>query len=71
MEYPFITLTWSVVSFRVPCMGGPVGLGCRIHKLHLRIGVRPPNECPVYDIRISDAEAPVMPEFWGMQRTPL
>ena len=28
----------------------PVGLSCRIHRLHLCGGVRPPpNECPGYD----------------------
>ena len=31
--------------------------------------VRPrPNECPLYDIKQSDGEAPVM-EFWGMWST--
>ena len=30
----------------------------------------PPNECPEYDIKQSDAEAPVMLELWGMWSTP-
>ena len=42
----------------------PVNWGCRIHWLHLCWGVRPhPNECPGYDIKLSDGEAPVMLEF--------
>ena len=32
----------------------PVGWGCRIHQLHICSGVRPPNECPGYDIKQSD-----------------
>ena len=27
----------------------PIYLDCRIHRLHLCRGVRPPNDCPVYD----------------------
>ena len=39
----------------------PVGWGCRIHRLFLCRGVRPPpNECPRYDIKQSDGEVPVM-----------
>ena len=30
-----------------------------------------PNECPDYDIKQSDGEAPVMKELWGMQGAPL
>ena len=26
-----------------------------------------PNECPAYDIKQSDGEAPVLLELWGMQ----
>ena len=38
----------------------PVGLGCRIHRLHFCKGVRPPtNECFGYDTKQSDGEAPV------------
>ena len=29
-----------------------------------------PNECPGYDIKRSDGEAPVMLERWGMKNTP-
>ena len=48
-----------------------VGLGCWIHWLHLcRWGVRSsPNECPEYDIKKSDGEAPVMLEVWVMWST--
>ena len=42
-----------------------------IHRLHLgKRGSLSPNECSVYDIEQSDAEAPVMLELWGMQSTP-
>ena len=27
------------------------------------------NECPVYDIKLSDGEAPVLLELWEMQST--
>ena len=30
----------------------------------------PPNECPSYDTKQSDGEAPVILELWGMQSTP-
>ena len=30
----------------------------------------PTNECPTYDTKQSDGEAPVMLEFWGMRSTP-
>ena len=29
-----------------------------------------PDECPAYDTKQSDGEAPVMLELWGMQNTP-
>ena len=48
----------------------PVGWGCRILRLHLCRAVRPPNECPRYDTKQSDGEAPVMLELWGMQSIP-
>ena len=31
--------------------------------------VRPPNECPRYDTKKSDAVVPVMLELWGMRST--
>ena len=35
--------------------------GRRIHRLHLCRGVRPPpDECPVFDAKQSDKEAPVL-----------
>ena len=44
-----------------------VGWDCRIH---LGRGVRLlPNKCPVYDIKLSDGEAPVL-EIWGMSSIP-
>ena len=49
----------------------PVGWGCRIHRLLLCRGVRPPhNECPGFDTKQSDGEAPAMLELWGMRSTP-
>ena len=48
----------------------PVGGGCRIHRLHLCRGERPPNECPGYNIKQSDGEVPVMLGLWRMQCTP-
>ena len=49
---------------------GPVGLGCRIHRLLLCRGVRPSKECPGYDSKQSDSEVPLMPEIWGMRSNP-
>ena len=50
----------------------PVGWGCRIHRLLLCRGVRPPtNECPGYDTKQSDGEVPAILELWGMQSIPL
>ena len=49
-----------------------VGWGCRIHRLHLCRGVRPPphHECPGHDTKQSDGEVPAMLELWGMRSTP-
>ena len=47
----------------------PVSWGCRIHRLHLCRGVRPPNECPRYDTKQSDGKVPVMLELWEMRST--
>ena len=48
----------------------PVGWVCRIHRLHLCRGVRPPHECRGYDTKQSDGEVLVMQELWGMRSTP-
>ena len=50
----------------------PVGWGCRIYRLHLCRGVRPPlpNKCPGYDTKQSDGEASVLLELRGMWSTP-
>ena len=45
-------------------------MGCRIHRLLLYRGVRPPNECPGYDTKQSDGEVPVMLKLWEMWSTP-
>ena len=42
----------------------PVGLGCRIHRLHLS------NECPGYDTKQSDGEVTAMLELWEMRSIP-
>ena len=48
-----------------------VDWGCRIHRLHLCRGVRPPShECPGYDTKQSDGKVPVVLELWGMRSTP-
>ena len=40
------------------------------HWLHLCNEVTPsPNECPGYDTKQSDSEAPAMPEFWEIWST--
>ena len=49
----------------------PVGWGCRIHRLLLCRGVRPPpNECSGYGTKQSDGEVPAVRELWGMRSTP-
>ena len=67
--YP-ISLSWRYTrctSFNL----SPVGWGLRIHQLHLcRMARLPFNECPGYDIKQSDDEAPVMLELWEMWSTP-
>ena len=43
-----------------------VGWGCRINRLLLCGGVRPPptaNGCPGYDSKQSDSEVPAVPEL--------
>ena len=60
---------WIDVTEKKNC---PVGWGCRIHRLLLCRGVRPPpNEFPGYDTKQSDGEVPAMQELWGIQSTPL
>ena len=50
-----------------------VDWGCRIHQLYFCRGVRktPTNECPRYDTKQSDGEAPVMLELWRVWSTSL
>ena len=57
----------SNVKVSHPAGSVPVNWDCRIHRLHLCRGIRHPSECPVYDTKQSDGEAPVMQEFWEMQ----
>ena len=54
-----------------PLKSCPVSRGCRIHRLLLCRGVRPPsNECPGYDTKQSDGEVLAMLELWGMRSNP-
>ena len=56
----------------IAIIGCPVGWGCRIHRLLLCRGVRPPpNGCPGYDSKQSDGEVPAVLELWRMWSTPL
>ena len=71
--YLFILIfPWTVLminnSFSSFCS---VSCGCRIHWLHLCIGVRPPapNECP--DTKQSAGEVPAVLELWRMRSTSL
>ena len=64
----------AVQSIKKKDFNGSVDQGCKIHRLHLCRGVRPPtttNECPKYDTTQSDDEALVMLKLLGMQSTPL
>ena len=61
------TITGITVTFMLNSR--PVGLGCRIHQLHLCRGVPPSTECPRYDIKPSDGEVPVILELSEMQST--
>ena len=60
------------LPYSTPCIINPVSRSCRINWLHLCREVRshPYNECPGYDIKQSDDEAPVILELWGMWTTP-
>ena len=58
-----------IINIQFSC---PFGWSCRIYRLHLCRGVRPPpNECPGYDTKQSDSEVPVILKIWGMQSTHL
>ena len=55
----------------LPSMTCAVGWGCRIPRLLLCRGVRPPFKvCPGYDTKQCDGEVPVMLELWGTRSTP-
>ena len=58
----------------VICVINPVNWDCRIHRLHLCKGIRPPlthSECSRYDIKQSDGKASIMLELWRIPSTPL
>ena len=71
-----ISLRFQIIHFiihiRIQQMICPFGWGCRIHRLLLCRGVRPPhpNKFPRYDTKQSDGEVPVMLELSGMWSTP-
>ncbi len=63
MEYKSISLAQLLYC--------PVGWDCRIHRLLLCRGFKtPPNECPGFDTKQSDDEAPVMLEVLGNVKHP-
>ena len=63
-------LYWGGVRPLQQVSCGPVGWIWRMHRLLLCGGVRStPNECPGFDTKQSDGEAPVMLELWGMWST--
>ena len=35
-----------------------------------RVKTRPSNECPVYNMKQTDGESPVITELWGIRSTP-
>ena len=62
----------SHTSLLCPFWLCPVGWGCRIHRLLLCRGVRPPpNECPGYDTKQSDGEVPAPGWSFGECGVPL
>ena len=72
MILPPAACSATVFTCRTNIFLYPVDWGCKIHRLHLCRGVRPPtpNECPRYDTKWSDGEVPMMLELWGMQSAP-
>ena len=69
--FPFPLLSSSLPLFFNFLYAQSAG-GCRIHRLLLCRGVRPPpNECPGYDSKQSDGEVPAMIKLWGMWSTSL
>ena len=67
---PFPSYCSSLLKY-IKLMASPVGRGYRILRLHLCVRVRSPNECPEYDTKQSDNEAPVIIEVWLMRSIPL
>ena len=62
--YDYLRVFFFYSSVNWCCL---IDWGCRIHWLHFYRGTRPPaNECPVYDTKQSDGEAPVILEFWHL-----
>ena len=45
-------------------------LGIIIFQIVQSVGVRPPNECPGYAIKQSNADVSVMLGLWGIRSTP-
>ena len=72
-SFPHSTIELTPIVLRMPHKkkSCSVGWDCRIHRLRLCRGVRPPhNECPGYDTKQSDGEVPAVLEIWGMRSTP-
>ena len=78
-----VWLNWIAYAYaklnylKCPCwcnvlaFGCPVCWGCRIYRLHLCRGVRPPLQwVSCYDTKHFDGKVPVMLELWGIRSTP-
>ena len=61
-SYLIVIIIWFPMI--ISSNNGPVGWSCRIHRLHFSS-----NECPRYDNKQSDGEAPVRLKLWGMWST--
>ena len=70
--YIYIHIYIYIYTNNYPSLFGPVGLGCKIHRLHLCRRVIPlaTNKYPGYDTKQSDTGVPVMLEPWRMRSTP-
>ena len=66
----FLCITISFMRCFQP-LDCPVGWGCRIHRLLLCRGLRPPPQwVSCYDTKQSNGEVPVMLELWRMWSIP-
>ena len=68
-----LRLYQPISKINIKCLQLIHDWGCRIHRLHLCRGVRPPPPMSVliYDTKQSDGEVPAMLELLKMRSTPL